>query len=264
MYKFYNVISDVIKYNQCKKADVKQVLISYYYLRNNNKLLQLLIDDKDIEILVDSGLFSYSNSVKINQEEARKYCEEYILFVEKHCNYDNFVGFFELDFDLIGYDYHDFVLPYQKRLVYLTDKIILITQKKRTIDDIKDMIIKDVKTIAIPFFSSLERKYFDYHLLIDMIHKRGKKVHLLGCSTIEYLQLVEQSDSSSWFMSAAMGEEARLIYGEIKTFHYKESEIIKQTYDERAVKNAHFYSHDFQNYVNYKKENYNYEILRLF
>lgn len=264
MYKFYNVISDITKYNQCKKAKVKQVLVSFFYLKDNEKLLNTLINDKEIEILVDSGLFSYWNSAKINEEQARQYCKDYINFVSKQCNYENFIGFFELDFDLIGFDYHEFVKPYQKELLYLTNKIILICQKKRSIDDIRDMIITDVNTIAIPFCSSVERTYFDWHLLIDLIHKRNKRVHLLGCSTADYLQFADQSDSSSWFMTAAMGDETRLINNEIKTFHYTDSEEIKQTYDERAIKNAYFYSHDFQDYVNKKKDNLRIEILRLF
>ena len=264
MYKFYNVISDVIKYNQCKKAGVKQMLISYFYLRKNEKLLELLTNDEEIEVIVDSGLYSYSNTQKITVEQARDYCEEYIKFIQKNKNYNCFIGFFELDFDLIGYDYHTFVKPYQKRLLDETNKIILICQKKRTIEDIEEMFEKDIKTIAIPFASSVEREYFDYHLIIDKAKEKNLKVHLLGCSTVKYLIWADQSDSSSWFMTAAMGEESRLINGEIKTFHYTDSKEIAPDYETRAVRNAVFYKNDFQNLVNKHKEMTNYEVLRLF
>lgn len=254
MYKFFSVISDVIKYNQCKKAGVKQMLISYYYLMKNDKLLNLLINDKEIEIIVDSGLYSFSNSVKINEHEIAEYKEKYFNFVKKIHNIEQFKGFFELDFDLIGYDYHSFVKPIQEEFLKITGKMILITQKNRTIDDIRQMTRENINCIAIPFASSVERNYFDYNLIIDIIHDAGKRVHLLGCGTIDYLVNVEQSDSSSWFMSAAMGEETRLINGKMTTFHYTESEQINDDYHSRAINNAKFYATDFQNIINKKKE----------
>jgi len=262
-YKFYNVISDVIKYNQCKKAGVKQMLVSYYYLKNDSKLLNLIVNDNDIEVIVDSGLFSFSNSVDITEKEAILYSNEYIDFVKNYSDYKCFKSFFELDFDLIGYSYHDFVKPFQERLLAITNKIILICQKKRTIEDIDEMLEKDVETIAIPFFSQIERAYFDYHLIIEKAHNKNKRVHLLGCSTAEYLKYVEQSDSSSWFMTAAMGEEVRLINNKMQTFHYTESDEIAKDYDTRAIRNAIFYSNDFQQLVNKKKDE-KVEFLRLF
>lgn len=262
-YRFYNVISDVIKYNQCKDVGVSQMLISYYYLRNNEKLLNLLINDDNIEIVVDSGLFSYYNSVDITEEEVIKYSNEYIEFIKKYHSNKNFIGFFELDFDLIGYDYKTFVKPFQTELLNITNKIILICQKRRTIDDIEEMLKQNIKTIAIPFASSVERNYFDYHLIIDKAHEKGIRVHLLGCSTPKYLKNAEQSDSSSWFMSASVGEEARLINRSIQTFHYTESDEIATDYDTRARRNAKFFATDFQNLVNDMKKT-KHEVQRLF
>ena len=264
MYKFYHVISDVIKYNQCKTAGVKQMLVSYFYLRKDDKLLNLLINDNEIEVIVDSGLYSYSNSVEITDEEAKKYSEEYISFIEKNEHYSCFKSFFELDFDLIGYDYHEFVKPYQERLLKATDKMILICQKGRTIEDIESLLTRNINTIAVPFASSIERNYFDWRLLIDMIHNAGKRVHLLGCSTVDYLVYADQSDSSSWFMTAAMGEESRLINNRIKTFHYTESEEVEKQYNERAINNAKFYKNEFQDLVNKKQNQTRHEFLRLF
>ena len=262
-YKFYNVISDMIKYRQCKESGVKQVLISYFYLRQNEKLLETLIHDDEIEIIVDSGLYSYFNSVKITDADAIRYSLEYIDFVREYSSYDCFVGFFELDFDLIGYSYYNFVKPFQEKLLSLTDKIILICQKRRTIEDIEEMLTKNIKTIAIPFASSIERNWFDYHLIIDKAHEKNKRVHLLGCSTPKYLRYAEQSDSSSWFMSAAMGEEARMKKDVLYTIHYSESEEIAKDYETRAKRNAKLYSTEFQKVVNELKKT-NVEVLRLF
>lgn len=264
-YKFYHVISDLIKYNQCKEAGVKQMLISYFYLRNNHRLLHALINDDEIEVIVDSGLYSYFNSVEITEADAKDYSREYISFIKKYEHYKCFKSFFELDFDLIGYDYHTFVKPYQEQLLEATNKMILICQKRRTIDDIKEMLTKNVDTIAIPFASSVERTWFDWRLLIDMCNEKNKRVHLLGCSTVDYLVNASQSDSSSWFMSAAMGEENRLILGKIKTFHYTESDEVAKDYHTRAIRNARFYKNEFQDLVNKKKtEEPRYECLRLF
>ena len=252
-YKFYHVISDLIKYYQCKCAGVKQMLISYYYLRDNEKLLKTLINDSDIEVIVDSGLYSYSNSVKITEKEALEYSREYIEFIKKYESYSCFKNFFELDFDLIGYDYHTFVKPFQDELLKATDKMVLICQKGRTIEDIEEMLTKNVNTVAIPFASSVERSWFDWRLLIDMAYAKNKRVHLLGCSTVEYLVYASQSDSSSWFMSAAMGEECRLLNNVIKTFHYTEVKDVAEDYTTRAVRNAKFYRNEFQDLVNKKK-----------
>jgi len=262
-YKFYFVISDVIKYKQCKKNHAKQVLISYFYLRNNEKLLKLLKEDDDIEIIVDSGLYSFSNSQEIDEYESKKYCNEYIEFIkENHAN-KNFIGFFELDFDLIGYNYHNFVKYYQNILLGITNKIILIMQKKRTILDLEEMLSKDINTIAIPFASRVERKYFDYLYIIDIIKRSNKRIHLLGCSTAEYLVSADQSDSSSWFMTAAFGEQMRITNNMIETHHYSEGEEISTIYEERIDNNVKEYL-KFEEFINNKKNSNNYEIQRLF
>lgn len=264
MYKFYHVISDVIKYNQCKQAGVTQMLVSYFYLRKDKRLLNLILKDEEIEVIVDSGLYSYSNSVEITEEEAKIYSDEYINFIKKYQHYNCFKSFFELDFDLIGYDYHSFVKPFQERLLNATDKMILICQKGRTIKDIEEMLTRNITTIAIPFASSVERNYFDWRLMIDMIKAKNKRIHMLGCSTVDYLVYADQSDSSSWFMAAAMGEECRLINGRIQNFHYTEAKVIEREYNDRAINNARFYKNEFQDLVNKKQAEPRHEFLRLF
>lgn len=237
-YKLYYVINDVLSYSQFKQAGAKQCLISFFYLRKNQALYDLLVNDKDINIVVDSGLYSFFNSVEINEIEARKYSEEYIKFVSENCRHDNFVGFFELDFDLIGLDYYEFVKPYQARLLELTDKIILIMQKKRTMQDLDEMLEKDIKTIAIPFSSNKERKYFDYISIIDKAHSKNKGVHLLGCATVKYLPLCEQSDSNTWQFAAAFGEQIFLIDGKLKRKHWKNCPEVSTDYRERRIRNV--------------------------
>ncbi len=72
-YRFHHVISDMIKYRQIKEANVKQCLVSYFYLMKNKELYETLKNDKDLNVLVDSGLYSFWNSVKIDEENAREY-----------------------------------------------------------------------------------------------------------------------------------------------------------------------------------------------
>lgn len=262
-YRFHHVISDMIKYRQIKAAGSKHCLVSYFYLMKNDELYETLKNDKEMLVLVDSGLYSFWNSVKVDEKSARDYAEKYIAFVEKASANENFVGFFELDFDLINFDYHTFVKPYQERLLAITNKIVLITQKRRSIEDIKELLSKPVDTIAIPFSASTERKYFDYQYIIKMAHEAQKRVHLLGCSTVDYLVHAEQSDSSSWFMSGAMGSEVHIINNRITTFHYSEWDEVAETYNERAIKNAKKYI-EIEELVNKKKQEKNYEQLFLF
>lgn len=262
-YRFHHVISDMIKYRQIKEANVKQCLVSFFYLMKNKELYETLKEDKDLLVLVDSGLYSFSNSVEIDENGAKEYAEKYIEFVKEASKNDNFIGFFELDFDLIGFDYHTFVLPYQKRLLDITNKIVLITQKKRTIKDIETLLEKDVNTIAIPFASSVERNYFDYNYIINKAHEKGKRVHLLGCSTVNYLIHAEQSDSSSWFMGAAMGSEVFIINNKVTSLHYSESDKVAEKYHDRAINNARKYI-EIQELVNKKKKESFHEQISLF
>lgn len=256
-YRFYHVVSHEGEFNIVKELGIKQVLISYFYLRKNKKLYNAVLENKDINVIIDSGLFSYSMGTKgadTSEEKCRAYAEEYIKFIEENHQVENIIHFFELDFDLIGYDYHTFVRPYQQRLLEITDKIVLIMQKGRTLDDLRDMCTRYVRTISIPFAGEKERQWFDYQLICDIAHRYNKRVHMLGCSAPEYLRFAEQSDSSSWIMQSIYGSQTMVVEGQLKTFHWSECDLInKDDYIERKKQSAIAYK-ELNNIVNKLKQ----------
>lgn len=266
-YRFYHVVSHLGEYNILKEIGVKQILISFFYLRKNEELLKAVLENKDIKVVIDSGLYSFSMGTKDAnpcEENCRRYSEQYISFVEKYHDAENIVSFFELDWDLIGYDYHTFVRPYQQRLLEITDKIVLIMQKGRSIEDLKEMCTRYVKTISIPFAGEKERQYFDYLLICDIAHKYNKRVHMLGCSAAEYLVYAEQSDSSSWIMQSIYGSQTMCVGNELKSFHWSECDLVdKEDYLERKKQSAIAYK-ELEKIVNKKKEDVDYKVLRLF
>lgn len=241
-YRFYHVVSHKGEFNIAKEIGVKQILISYFYLRKSEELYNLILENKDINVVIDSGLFSYSMGTKgadPTEENCLEYAEEYIRFIEKNHQVENIISFFELDFDLIGYDYHTFVRPLQQRLLEITDKIVLIMQKGRTLDDLRDMCTRYVHTISIPFAGEKERQWFDYELICDIAHKYNKRVHMLGCSAPEYLKFAEQSDSSSWIMTSIYGSQTMVVGDQLKSYHWSECDHIDQEdYNERKKQSA--------------------------
>lgn len=241
-YRFYHVVSHEGEFNIIKELGIKQILVSYFYLRKNKKLYNAILENKDVEVIIDSGLFSYSMGTKgadTSENKCREYAEEYIKFIQENHNVENIISFFELDFDLIGYDYHAFVRPYQQRLLEITDKIVLIMQKGRTLEDLRDMCTRYVHTISIPFAGLEERKYFDYMLICDIAHRYNKRVHMLGCSNIDYLRFADQSDSSSWIMQSIYGSQTMIVGDKLQSVHWTESDMVdKDDYIERKKQSA--------------------------
>lgn len=266
-YRFYHVVSHIGEYRIMKELGVKQILISYFYLRKSEELYNTIIADKDMNVIIDSGLFSFAAKTKgaeNTEESCRQYSEEYIDFVSKNHKVENIISFFELDFDVIGYDYHTFVKPYQQRLLEITDKIVLIMQKGRTIEDLKEMCTRYVHTISIPFATDVERGYFDYLLICDIAHHYGKRVHMLGCSTPHYLRFAEQSDSSAWIMHSIYGSQTMVVGNELKTFHWSECDKVdKDDYKERKKQSAMAFM-ELERIVNTTKEEKPMQVLRLF
>lgn len=234
-YKMYFVVTSFQALQLVKKTNAKHILISYFYLRKDRRLYDAVLKEREFKILIDSGLYSFWNAKenKTNDKEIKKYFKEYKSYIERNNDCENIIGFFELDFDLIGKDYHTFVKPMQEELLKITDKIILIAQKKRTIEDIKEMCQQNIHCIAIPFSSSVERKYFDYNLIIDIAHEHNLRVHLLGCTDQKYLNDVEQSDSSTYARASAFGEQNLMIGNELKRFHWSETDLISKDDNEK-------------------------------
>lgn len=254
-YKLYFVVTSNSAFNLIKKTNAKNILISFYYLKKDKKLQQAIKEDANYNYLIDSGLYSFWSLLKdkLTDADIQKYCSEYKNYIKSVCQFEQFKGFFELD--LIDKDYQSYVKPIQRQLLDITDKIILITQKKRTIEDIIEMCEQDVQCIAIPFASSIERKWFDYNLLIDIAHKHNKRVHLLGCADQNYLNDVEQSDSSTWARASAFGEQNIMVGNQLMRFHWSETDLInKDDANQRSIDCVNEFL-KMQKYVNdnYKK-----------
>jgi hypothetical protein len=229
-YNLHFVVTSNSALNLIKQTDAKNILISFYYLKKDKKLQHAILHETDMNILIDSGLFSFFSLLKdtITDEEIHKYCKQYQKYIKETCNLKQFKGYFELDLDLIGKDYETYVKPIQKSLLDITNKIVLIAQKKRTIEDIIEMCEQDVECIAIPFASDVERQYFDYDLITDIAHQHNKRVHLLGCADQRYLNDVEQSDSSTWARASAFGEQNIMVGNELRRFHWRDTDLISK------------------------------------
>jgi len=256
-YNLYFVVTSNSALQLIKKTKAKNILISFYYLKKDKKLQKAILEETDMNILIDSGLFSFFSLLKdkITDLEIDKYCKEYEHYIKKTCDMQQFKGYFELDLDLINKDYNTYVKPIQKKLLEITNKIILIAQKKRTIEDIEEMCNQDVKCIAIPFASDVERQYFDYMLITDMIHKHNKRVHLLGCADQKYLHDVEQSDSSTWARASAFGEQNIMVGNELRRFHWRDTDLInKDDANQRSIDCVNEFL-KMQDYVNSNRKN---------
>ena len=256
-YNLYFVVTSNSALQLIKKTKAKNILISFYYLKKDRKLQKAILEETNMNILIDSGLFSFFSLLKdkITDEEINKYCEEYRTYIKSTYSMQQFKGYFELDLDLIDKDYHSYVKPIQKSLLDITNKIILIAQKKRSIQDIEEMCKQNIECIAIPFASDIERTYFDYMLITDIAHKNNKRVHLLGCADQRYLNDIEQSDSSTWARASAFGEQNIMCGNELKRFHWSETDLIsKDDGNKRCVDCVNEFL-KMQEYVNQNKKN---------
>jgi len=237
-YNLHFVVTSYSALKLIKQTKAKNILISYYYLRKDKKLYDAVLKERELNIVIDSGLFSFASLLKhkVTDKDIKKYFNEYKGYIERNYDCEAISGFFELDFDLIDKDYHTFVKPMQEQLLSITDKIILICQKGRTTEDIIEMCNQNVKCIAIPFASQVERKHFDYNFIIDLAHEHNKRIHLLGCTDQQYLNNVEQSDSSTWARASAFGEQNIMVGNELKRFHWRDTDLInKDDNNQRSI-----------------------------
>lgn len=256
-YNLYFVVTSYSALQLIKKTSATNILISYFYLSKDKKLYDAVLKERKLNILIDSGLFSFYSLLrdKITEKEIKKYFKSYKSYIERNCDHENIKGFFELDFDLIGKDYTTYVKPMQKELLEITDKIILIAQKGRTIEDIKEMCNQNIHCIAIPFASMVERTWFDYQFISEIAHDKNLRVHLLGCADQEYLNDVEQSDSSTWARASAFGEQNIMVGSKLKRFHWRDTDLIdKNDANKRSIDCVEEFL-KMQKYINDNKKN---------
>ena len=85
-YKLYFVVTSNSALQLIKKTKAKNILISFYYLKKDRKLQKAILEETDMNILIDSGLFSFFSLLKdkITDSEIDKYCEEYRNVLEKY------------------------------------------------------------------------------------------------------------------------------------------------------------------------------------
>lgn len=181
---------------------MKWNLMSYYYLRKNMAVAEMVRDNSE-EILIDSGAHSFQKGVHVKWEE---YTEQYAEFI-KHFDRPNVLGYFEMDVDnVIGYDA---VKSLRSRLERVTDKVIPVWHKNRGIDDFKAMCERYAgRIVAITGFKNEDIRDDQYMLFLDYAHSKGCKVHCLGMTRKKVLDKVpfDYSDSSSWVQDTLYGK----------------------------------------------------------
>lgn len=134
-----------------------------------------------------------------------EYTKEYANFITKF-DRPNVIGYFEMDVDnIIGYQK---VLELRKVLELVSDKIIPVWHKNRTLDEYKKMC-KDYagKIVAITGFKNEDIKDEQYLMFLKYAKKYNCKVHCLGMTRTKILDKVpfDYVDSSSWVQSSVFG-----------------------------------------------------------
>ena len=188
-------------YGGIYQLDLLYNLMSYYYLRNNLSVAEV-VRDKSKLIMIDSGAHSFQKGKQVDWEQ---YTREYADFIEKF-DRPNVVGYFEMDVDnLLGYDK---VLRLRKILEAKSDKIIPVWHKNRGLDDFKKMCQDYAgKVIAITGFKNEDIKDEQYMMFLKYAKKYKCKVHCLGMTRKKVLDKVpfDYVDSSSWKQGAIYG-----------------------------------------------------------
>lgn len=217
---------------------MKYNLMSYYYIKNNFKLAELIRNNTQ-EILIDSGAHSFQKGKKVDWDE---YTKQYAQFI-KEFDRPNVIGYFEMDVDnIIGYNK---VKQLRKELEKVSNKIIPVWHKNRGITDFKRMCKEySGKIIAITGFKNEDIKDEQYLMFLKYAKKYNCKVHCLGMTRKKVLDNVpfDYVDSSSWKQSG--------IYGRIdgkgkvsKEFSKKRREVVfLENYKYGMKMQEHYYN----------------------
>lgn len=178
------------------------VLESYYYARKNPFFERLYY--KGVDLLLDSGAFTFMVSgAKVDWD---KYVEDYAAFINKY----QIEKFFELDIDsIIGLQE---VERLREKLETLTGrKCIPVWHKSRGLDYWKKMC-EEYSYIAIGGIVSKEiprgKIASIATSLINVAHKKGVKVHLLGYTPCDILAEnipLDSADSTTWIVGNRSG-----------------------------------------------------------
>lgn len=180
----------------------------YYYMLFSfftlNQQFFDIVKNKCESILIDSGAHTFQRSNK--NVDWDRYTHKYAEWIKAN-DRENIVGYFEMDVDRkIGYQK---VLSLRKVLERVSDKIIPVWHKNRSIEDYKSMC-RDYagKWIAITGFKNEDIRDDQYMMFLNYAKSYGCKVHCLGMTRREILDKIpfDSVDSSSWLQRANYGK----------------------------------------------------------
>lgn len=182
-------------------VELKWFLMSYYYIRQKEKVAEYVRDHSE-EILIDSGAHSFQFGIKVDFE---KFTYEYAEFI-KRFDRPNVLGYFEMDIEnIIGYDN---VKKLRSILENASDKIIPVWHPERGIEDYEQMCKQYAnKIIAIGGFRKTDIRDDQFIMFMKTAKKYNCKVHCLGMTRKDVLDKVpfDFVDSSSWIQNSIYG-----------------------------------------------------------
>ena len=187
----------------------KYVLFSFAYIgkaiNNSSYVEEIMIDrNRENNLILDSGAFTFMNGKKININEMNKYYDAYIDFVKKY-HIKNYV---ELDVDaLFGTEQ---AMKYREKLESeIGYQCLPIWHKERGMQSFKQDVEKyDYVGIGGLAIKTIKRSDWEkLKLLTSYARKRHTKLHAMGFTPSHdvYKYGFYSSDSSSWASSMRFG-----------------------------------------------------------
>jgi len=218
-----------------KEAGIKYVLVSYYYVRKNPKIMRKL---EDFEyVILDSGAFTFYNKDSNASLESRwKFVYDYVDFLNKYSKYvDVFV---EFDFGK-----KEEVVQFRKYILDNVDKseklMPVVHPHFGGYDYFLELIDEGYEYIAMPSAvkeGSASKKKFDrkkvegvakyLYPFAKHAYENDIKLHILALTKFEVLNQIGKYlysvDSSSW-LEGRYGNIVMFKKGKLEKMHWKEA-----------------------------------------
>lgn len=212
MYFLY-VCNNLFHLEILREVNVRGVLTSYFYVRQDNDLFKELLRSKFEILMLDSGTATFLGKVglseaivrkKENKEKIKdsieKYQFEYENWLKEYSKYFDYVVEFDVD-KIIGYEK---VLEFRKRLLNIVskEKLLPVWHKTLSLRDFEDMC-KEFPYVGIadmPSFSTLNG-------LFAVAKKYKTRLHGFALTRKEYVKRFPfyTVDSSSWISGSKYG-----------------------------------------------------------
>lgn len=203
-------------------------LVSYYYLKDDAQFER--IKSKCKRILIDSGAHSFQHGKKV---DFHQYTLQYRDFVAKYTDDPKVTGFFEMDVDNVtGYET---VLELRKMLDAVSDKIIPVWHNNRGVEDFYAMCEAYTgRRVSITGFSNNDIMDEQYNAFINVAHKFGCNIHILGMTRFGLIKTLnlhkdDSFDSSSWKQTGIFGGVS-LVNGDKNVVKFSSIEGLKVSY----------------------------------